>query len=108
PVLSVPARVVARRSETHSHNWQDGRTTTSTTYHCTYELEDGERMELEAAATDYGALAEGDVGVLTYQGTRFHGFQRRGVAWARAGPAPRGGGGRPGGGEGAVAELSSA
>jgi hypothetical protein len=82
PVLSVPARVVARRAETHTHNWQDGRTSTSTTYYCTYELENRERMELQVDAADYGTLADGDVGVLTYQGTRFQGFQRRrDVAW---------------------------
>ena len=41
------------------------------------ELKGGERMEFGLYGKDFGLLVEGDEGVLTYQGTRYHGFDRR-------------------------------
>ncbi len=72
PVLVIEALVVSKRqhiSRTHEH--------LSTSYYATFEAETGSRMELELSATDYGLLAEGDRGHLTFQGTRYLGFQRR-------------------------------
>ncbi|MDQ0970916.1 hypothetical protein QFZ31_000794 [Neobacillus niacini] len=34
-------------------------------------------MELAVRGSDYGMLAEGDVGELVFQGTRFHSFTRK-------------------------------
>jgi hypothetical protein len=42
----------------------------------TFEVESGDRMELHISAQEYGLLAEGDMGKLTFQGTRYHGFER--------------------------------
>jgi hypothetical protein len=74
PVRSVEARVVAKRTEV------DGRTGGNTwTYcYCTFELPDGERREFAQSGAEYGQLAEGDGGTLTYQGTRYRGFRRHG------------------------------
>ena len=39
-------------------------------------MESGDRMELEMAGSEYGLLVEGDNGKLTFQGTRYLGFER--------------------------------
>ena len=35
-----------------------------------------DRMELRLSGTEYGQLAEGDTGRLSFQGTRYLGFER--------------------------------
>ncbi|MCI9457297.1 MAG: DUF2500 domain-containing protein, partial [Oscillospiraceae bacterium] len=40
------------------------------------QVESGDRMEFQVQDTDYGLLVEGDRGKLTFQGTRFLGFER--------------------------------
>ena len=40
-------------------------------------VESGDRMEFAIRGTEYGLLAEGDRGKLTFQGTRYLGFQRQ-------------------------------
>ncbi|MFD1775121.1 DUF2500 domain-containing protein [Paenibacillus rhizophilus] len=42
----------------------------------TYEFQNGARIELEVPDNMYGLVVEGDRGELTYQGTRFKGFNR--------------------------------
>ena len=54
---------------THHHS-------TSTTYFITFEVESGSRMKLKVKDKGYGLLAEGDSGKLTFQGTRYKGFDR--------------------------------
>ena len=73
PKLSVPATVVAKRSDVHR-----GIETmhTFTSYYVTFQVESGDRMEFEVSDTEYGMLAEGDSGELTFQGTRYLNFQR--------------------------------
>jgi hypothetical protein len=78
PVLSVPARVVTKRSATSGSVSSNTGGSVSTSYYATFELEGGERKEFSLYGKDYGMLAEGDEGTLTYQGTRYHGFQRGG------------------------------
>lgn len=51
-------------------------TTTSTRYFATFQVESGDRMELQMNGQDYGMLVEGDRGRLTFQGTRYLDFQR--------------------------------
>ena len=51
--------------------------TTSTSYYATFQVESGDRMELSMTGTEYGLLAEGDRGKLTFQGTRYLGFERQ-------------------------------
>ena len=73
PKLTVPATVVAKRSDVHR-----GIETmhTFTSYYVTFQVESGDRMEFEASDMEYGMLAEGDRGMLTFQGTRYLSFQR--------------------------------
>ena len=40
------------------------------------ELENGKRLELGVKDPEYGMLAEGDQGRLSWQGTRYLGFER--------------------------------
>lgn len=75
PVVTVPSRVVAKRAHTSGGA---GDTSASTTYYVTFEQEGGARVEMHTSAKDYGMLAERDAGMLTYQGTRYKGFQRTG------------------------------
>ena len=86
PRLTVPATVVAKRmnvSRHHTANAGDmtgahGYTSTSaTTYYVTFQVESGDRMELRLSGTEYGQLAEGDTGKLSFQGTRYLGFERK-------------------------------
>ena len=76
PKLTVPATVVAKRSDVHR-----GIETmhTFTSYYVTFQVESGDRMEFEISDMEYGMLAEGDRGMLTFQGTRYLNFHREGT-----------------------------
>ena len=50
--------------------------TTTMIYYVTFEFEDGRRVEMVVPANDYGYIAEGDTGMLTYQGTWYKGFEK--------------------------------
>ena len=82
PRLTVPATVVAKRTNVSHHHHNHGvdhvghHTSTSTTYYVTFQVESGDRMELHMAGHQYGLLVEGDRGKLTFQGTRFLSFER--------------------------------
>lgn len=80
PRLTVPATVVTKRTNVtrHHHGGANGHHHhhTSTTYYVTFQVESGDRMELHVSGAEYGMLAEGDNGSLTFQGTRYHGFER--------------------------------
>ena len=82
PRLTVPATVVAKRTNVSHHHHHHGvdhvghHTSTSTDYYVTFQVESGDRMELHMAGHQYGLLVEGDRGKLTFQGTRFLSFER--------------------------------
>lgn len=80
PRLTVPAKVVSKRtSVSHGHHHSASghmHTTGSTRYYATFEVESGDRMELALSGSEYGMLAEGDTGKLTFQGTRYLSFER--------------------------------
>ena len=85
PRLTVTAMVVSKRTDVshHSHaNAGDitgahGYTTTSfTSYYVTFQVESGDRMEFSVTSVEYGMLAEGDMGRLSFQGTRYLAFER--------------------------------
>ena len=80
PRLTVPAKVVSKRtSVSHGHHHSANghmHTTSSTWYYATFEVESGDRMELGVSGSEYGMLAEGDSGKLTFQGTRYLSFER--------------------------------
>lgn len=71
PRLTVPATVVGKRdhrSRSREHHY--------TSYYVTFQFESGDRLELIVPGGEYGLLCEGDRGTLTFQGTRYLGFQR--------------------------------
>lgn len=73
PRLTVPATVVSKRSSVSHHH--DAHTSTS--YYVTFQVASGDRMELHLSGKEYGMLAEGDSGDLSFQGTRYLGFVRK-------------------------------
>ena len=75
PRLTVPAKVVTKRTNV-SHHRHNHHTHHSTTYYVTFQVDSGDRMELHITGQEYGMLAEGDTGNLTFQGTRYLGFDR--------------------------------
>ena len=97
PRLTVEATVVSKRQNTSVHHHNNAgdatgahgiHTTTSTTYYATFQVASGDRMELHVGGREYGMLAEGDAGLLTFQGTRFVDFQRQGTAAAQSTTKP--------------------
>lgn len=79
PRLTVPATIVAKRTNVSRHRGGVNGTHhhhTSTTYYVTFQVSSGDRMELQVAGHEYGLLIEGDQGNLSFQGTRFLGFAR--------------------------------
>lgn len=79
PRLTVEASVVAKRmdiSRHHSGTGTDAHISSSTSYYATFQVESGDRMELNLSGREYGLLVEGDHGRLTFQGTRYLGFER--------------------------------
>ena len=87
PVLTVEALVKTKRMDTyHTSPTYDGdghRTSSGsyhTSYYATFQVESGDRLELQVSDYEYGQLAEGDRGKLTFQRKRFLQFEReRGV-----------------------------
>ena len=76
PRLTVNAAVVSKRQNTTVHHHHDSNTggmhnRSSTTYYATFQFDSGDRLELCVSGREYGLLAEGDVGELTFQGTRY-------------------------------------
>lgn len=74
PKLSVPVQVVTKRSNTRGGS---GDSAASTSYYVTFQVESGDRMELQMSGKEYGMIAEDDLGILTFQGTRFLSFERK-------------------------------
>ena len=70
-------RLVAKRMNVSRHHTDNTMSHTFTTYYATFQVESGDRMELEVDGSDYGMLVEGDTGKLSFQGTRYLGFERK-------------------------------
>lgn len=79
PQLTVEARVAAKREDTthHTHTDANGHshTTHSTTHYVSFAVQSGDRMEFCVHYREYKQLAEGQSGRLTFQGTRYLGFE---------------------------------
>ena len=75
PRLTVDATVVAKRTDVTHHHGND-MATHSTWYYATFQVESGDRMEFSVDGMEYGMLAEGDTGKLSFQGTRYLSFER--------------------------------
>lgn len=85
PRLTVEAAVVGKRIDvTHHQHANAGdqtgahgyHTASSTSYYVTFQVESGDRMEFSVSGAEYGMLIEGDRGRLSFQGTRYLGFER--------------------------------
>lgn len=79
PVLTVDALVVSKRTDVHQHTMTNGnmpQMSSSTIYYATFEVAGGDRLEFKIDGSEYGMLAENDRGKLTFQGTRYLGFER--------------------------------
>lgn len=72
PRLTVPAVITAKRTQVSG----GGNHHAHTSYYLTFQVESGDRIELSVSGSDYGLLAEGDSGKLTFQGTRYLSFER--------------------------------
>ena len=69
PVQRASATVIHMRRKKHLR-------THHRSYHVTFLAENGENIELRVKHDEYNAMAVGDKGTLTYQGTRYKGFER--------------------------------
>ena len=81
PRLTVDATVIAKRGNTtrHHHHGAGGHMhhSYSNTYYATFQFDSGDRLELQMTGPEFGLIIEGDQGKLTFQGTRYLGFERR-------------------------------
>lgn len=73
PVVTTSAVVTSKRTDV-SGGSNERRAITS--YLVTFETPTGERHEMRMPGSNYGILSEGDEGRLTFQGTRYRGFER--------------------------------
>jgi len=74
PVLTKDVKVTGKRIEVSGGS---GNNSARTDYYASFEfIENKERIELEVDDEDYGLMAEDDLGKLTFQGRRYHKFQR--------------------------------
>ena len=78
PRITVPVTVVSKRTHVsrRHHAVNHHHSHTSTNYYVTFQLASGDRMEFHIPDTEYGFLVEGDKGNLSFQGTRYLGFER--------------------------------
>ena len=77
PRLTVEAVVAAKRTDVSHHHDANTHVDHHTTwYYVTFEVQSGDRMEFDVSGSEYGLLAEGDYGKLTFQGTRYLEFER--------------------------------
>lgn len=77
PRLTVEAKVLSKRSDYHRHYGGNHFRQGHTNYYVTFEVQSGDRIELQMQGNEYGLLVEGDFGDLTFQGKRYLAFQRK-------------------------------
>ncbi len=70
PLLTVSAEVASKRIHVQGDH-------SRTTYYVTFEVQSGDRMELVVEGKEYGMLVEKDLGLLSFQGTRYISFERQ-------------------------------
>ncbi|KPB06025.1 DUF2500 domain-containing protein [Bacillus sp. CHD6a] len=83
PRLSVPAVVTSKRidvTKRSNMNHHHHSSSSHTSYYVTFEFESGDRSEFHLSGKEYGLLSEDDNGVLSFQGTRYLGFERNKVS----------------------------
>ena len=86
PRLTVACVIVDKRTETTTQQMPVGgdasgalgfHTTTDTAHFVTFQVESGDKIEFTVSGSEYAQLAEGEQGKLTFQGTRYLGFERK-------------------------------
>lgn len=86
PRLTVACVIVDKRTETTTQQRPVAgdasgalgyHTTTGTTHFVTFQVESGDKIEFTVSGSEYAQLAEGEQGKLTFQGTRYLGFERK-------------------------------
>ena len=86
PRLTVECVIVDKRTETTTHRTPVAgdasgahgfHMTTDTAHFVTFQVESGDRIELRVNGSEYGYLIKGDQGKMTFQGTRYLGFERK-------------------------------
>ena len=73
PMLTVPAVVAAKRTDFYRYRGTSGG---STLYFVTFQVQSGDRLELNLSGREFGLLREGDRGSLTFRGKEFLDFTR--------------------------------
>lgn len=85
PRLTVDAIVVSKTEEIHQQQHANAgditgahgyHTTTSIMHYVTFQVESGDRMDFSVDSTTYEMLLEGDAGRLSFQGSRYLGFEK--------------------------------
>lgn len=85
PRLTVDAQIMSKRIDVTYHRHVNAgdvtgahgyHTISSTNYYVTFQVESGDRIEFSVKGSEYGMLAEGDTGKLSFQGTRYLCFER--------------------------------
>ena len=86
PRVTANVKVVSKRMEVGGNRsnrrmgangmMENGYSYSYSDYFVTFEFESGDRLELPVDGSDYGLLVEGDTGRLSFQGTRYLGFER--------------------------------
>lgn len=82
PRLTVDASVVSKRTDVSYHQHANTGDMAgshgyhTTMYYVTFQVDSGDRIELNLNGNEYGMLIEGDRGKLSFQGTRYLGFMR--------------------------------
>jgi len=75
PKIPAEAKIVAKRLNVGGGGINNSMSSTS--YYATFEFSTGDRKEFRVPFGEYGLLAEGDAGILTFQGTRYISFERK-------------------------------
>lgn len=75
PRIVANAKIVSKRTK-YTRNHHDDFSTGYSRYFVTFEFESKDRLELKVDSREYGLLAEGDIGKLSFQGTRYLSFER--------------------------------
>lgn len=76
PQLSMSAKLITKRTKFSHQKGHNQIRQSSTSYFLTFEVGSGDRIEFRVDGLIYGKFIENDMGVLTFQGTRFIKFER--------------------------------
>ncbi|KRF02425.1 hypothetical protein ASG89_24445 [Paenibacillus sp. Soil766] len=74
PIQDRFCKVVSKRIQLSGRS---SNLSSNTSYYVTFELEDQSRLELWISRQQFGYMVEGDIGNLTFQGTRFKEFESK-------------------------------